>query len=429
MRIFDLHQDLLYEIIKNKENVEILKNYKDFGFKNFIFAIFPFRNFYNHIDVENPLLFILRGIDSAYEIAEKFSLKIIKDEKDLENDGFIISVEGLYGIESVSEIRNLSRLGVKSIGLVWNKDNPICSCWLSSKDYGLSDFGYEVIKTALNMGIVIDLSHSSDKTFFDTIENFRTNIFVSHTGIRELNNIKRNLDEDMIYEITKRKGIVGIAIGDIFLGKRNLKEIVNHISKIIEKYPNSICLGSDLYGISKENAIDGIYYPYEFKNFYLKLKENIGDELTDKFFYLNAFNFFKRSLSSFRTELIKIINEIKLHSQKYNWVGIYFYKDGVLEVFDYYIGKETPHTKIPTNKGICGAAFREGKTLIVNDVSKDDRYLSCSIETKSEIVVPIYNKNSEIIGEIDIDSNDLNAFNDEDKIYLENISKKISHLL
>ncbi len=119
------------------------------------------------------------------------------------------------------------------------------------------------------------------------------------------------------------------------------------------------------------------------------------------------------------------IDKIKAYSEKYHWVGIYLYKDGILELFPYYIGRPTPHVKIPVDKGICGAAFREDKILIVNDVSKDDRYLACSIHTKSEIVVPIRNERGEIIGEIDIDSDYLNAFDETDKEFLEKMAKEI----
>jgi len=127
--------------------------------------------------------------------------------------------------------------------------------------------------------------------------------------------------------------------------------------------------------------------------------------------------------------LKEYIDKIKSHSKKYHWVGIYLYKDGVLELFPYYIGRPTPHTKIPIDKGICGTAFRENKTLIVNDVSKDERYLACSIWTKSEIVVPIRDENGNVLGEIDIDSDYLNAFDEGDKEFLESIAKEIGKIL
>lgn len=72
----------------------------------------------------------------------------------------------------------------------------------------------------------------------------------------------------------------------------------------------------------------------------------------------------------------------------------------------------TPHTRIPLNQGICGAAASSGQTVVVDDVHKDPRYLACSLETKSEIVVPIFVHN-EVVGELDIDSHFPAAFTSE----------------
>jgi GAF domain-containing protein len=74
----------------------------------------------------------------------------------------------------------------------------------------------------------------------------------------------------------------------------------------------------------------------------------------------------------------------------------------------------TPHTRIPLNQGICGAAASSGQTVVVDDVSKDPRYLACSLETKSEIVVPIFVR-GRVVGELDIDSHFPAAFAREDQ--------------
>src|SRR5579864_6997604 len=78
---------------------------------------------------------------------------------------------------------------------------------------------------------------------------------------------------------------------------------------------------------------------------------------------------------------------------KYNWVGFYMLEPGAeppMLVLGAFSGAMTPHTRIPLNQGICGAAASSGHTVVVDDVSKDPRYLACSLETKSEIVVPIF---------------------------------------
>lgn len=101
---------------------------------------------------------------------------------------------------------------------------------------------------------------------------------------------------------------------------------------------------------------------------------------------------------------------------RYNWVGFYMLdpNDANTLVLGPFRGSMTPHTRIPLNQGICGAAASTGKTVVVDDVNKDARYLACSIETKSEIVVPVFAK-GKVVGELDIDSHFLAAFGSEDR--------------
>jgi GAF domain-containing protein len=110
----------------------------------------------------------------------------------------------------------------------------------------------------------------------------------------------------------------------------------------------------------------------------------------------------------------KLLHERML---KYNWVGFYMLEPGTkppVLVLESFVGAMTPHTRIPLNQGICGAAASSGKTIVVDDVSKDSRYLACSLETKSEIVVPIFVKN-QVAGELDIDSHFSAAFGTDDQ--------------
>jgi L-methionine (R)-S-oxide reductase len=110
---------------------------------------------------------------------------------------------------------------------------------------------------------------------------------------------------------------------------------------------------------------------------------------------------------------------------KYSWVGVYLVKGDVLVLGPWNGEQATEHTTISVGKGVCGSAARSGKTEVVNDVSKDNRYLSCFRSTRSEIVVPII-KNSRVIGEIDIDSDVPAAFNQTDKKFLEKIADMLT---
>jgi L-methionine (R)-S-oxide reductase len=125
-----------------------------------------------------------------------------------------------------------------------------------------------------------------------------------------------------------------------------------------------------------------------------------------------------RSADQLMKDITVVLNQ---HMLKYNWVGFYMLERGAqppVLVLGHYQGAMTPHTCIPLNQGICGAAASSGKTVVVDDVATDSRYLACSLETKSEIVVPVFVR-GEVAGELDIDSHFPAAFGSEDRELVE----------
>jgi L-methionine (R)-S-oxide reductase len=111
----------------------------------------------------------------------------------------------------------------------------------------------------------------------------------------------------------------------------------------------------------------------------------------------------------------------------YDWVGIYWV-DGDDLVLGPWTGPEaTEHTRIPIGTGICGAAAASGQTQIVGDVNGDPRYLACFASTRSEIVVPIFD-GGRVVGEIDVDGTDLDAFDETDARFLEEVAALLAPL-
>jgi GAF domain-containing protein len=123
----------------------------------------------------------------------------------------------------------------------------------------------------------------------------------------------------------------------------------------------------------------------------------------------------------------RAVSLLKERVPDYTWVGIYLL-DGDELVLGPYRGKPSPHTRIPLGRGICGAAATEKSTIIVDDVNADPRYLACSLETKSEIVVPIMDGNR-VLGEIDIDSDKAAAFGEGDRQLLEAVAARLARRL
>ncbi|MDD5543800.1 MAG: GAF domain-containing protein [Acidobacteriia bacterium] len=120
-------------------------------------------------------------------------------------------------------------------------------------------------------------------------------------------------------------------------------------------------------------------------------------------------------------ETVRLLKENFAH---FTWVGIYLVegKDLVLKT---YLGRPSPHVRIAIGQGICGAAAAEGHTINVSDVNADSRYLACSLETRSEIVVPI-RCDKRIVGEIDIDSDAPSAFRGADQVLLESVAELLA---
>ena len=109
----------------------------------------------------------------------------------------------------------------------------------------------------------------------------------------------------------------------------------------------------------------------------------------------------------------------------YNWVGIYWVEDGDLVLGPWSGPTASQHVRIPGGTGICGLSANEGKTVIVPDVRSEPGYLACFINTRSEIVIPIQ-RGDDIIGVLDIDSDLVDPFDEEDQAFLEKIVARLA---
>jgi L-methionine (R)-S-oxide reductase len=128
-----------------------------------------------------------------------------------------------------------------------------------------------------------------------------------------------------------------------------------------------------------------------------------------------------------------IVGRLQERMRHYDWVGFYMLEKGgpgeePMLVLGPYVGAVTPHTRIPLNQDICGAAASSGHTVIVDDVNNDSRYLACSLETKSEIVVPVRVKGV-VVGELDIDSHNPAAFTADDRQLVEHCARLVGQYL
>lgn len=128
--------------------------------------------------------------------------------------------------------------------------------------------------------------------------------------------------------------------------------------------------------------------------------------------------------SSLRTEKAKRVAEIIRSIRSYRWVGIYDVSPELVSIIAYSGPGAPAYPQFPTTKGLTGAAILEKKTIVVGDVAADPSYLTAFGSTRSEIIIPILDeKTGAVVGTIDVESEQPNAFSDEDQRLLEGCAK------
>ncbi len=117
---------------------------------------------------------------------------------------------------------------------------------------------------------------------------------------------------------------------------------------------------------------------------------------------------------------------LRAEFSQYAWVGVYRLDGAELSLAAWDGDRPTEHTRIPLDRGLCGRAVREGRTVVVGDVRESPEYLACFLETRSEIVVPVRAPDGTILGEIDIDGTAVNAYDQTDERFLVEVARRLS---
>ncbi|MEG2310509.1 MAG: membrane dipeptidase [Clostridia bacterium] len=260
--IFDSHVDTIEVALDEKSNLNNT-NYS-FNLKDAL-ATLPYiqciASFVN-TKYKNGFLRVNDILDKLYIEYEinKDKMYLIKKSEDIkiheDKVGIILTVENALAIED--DIQNIQRLynrGVRLMSLTWNDDN-LLGCGTNTKnDTGLTKFGKKCIEEMNRLNMIIDVSHASKKTYFDTINISKQTIVATHSCVYNICNHKRNLDDEQIKKIAKLNGVIGICFHTDFLNSNNhatSDDIVRHIEYIATLVGvDYIGLGSDFEGIEK----------------------------------------------------------------------------------------------------------------------------------------------------------------------------------
>ena len=206
---FDMHADVwtdnLWEYEKGKNDV-IRRKYKDKFIKGGLFGgIFViYMDAFNTPDVEEVFFRSLRAMSEELYHSRDL-VHVIKDYEDFEKAekqnkfGVILGIEGLPGIGSnLDYLYLLERTGVRHIGMTWNEENAFATGQRGDVNRGLTDLGIKAVEIIENLGILLDVSHANDKTFWDIAKYSKKPFFASHSNARSLCPSMRNLTDDQI---------------------------------------------------------------------------------------------------------------------------------------------------------------------------------------------------------------------------------------
>lgn len=262
--IFDAHCDTLCHIadkggtvLENNYNVDI-KRMRTYNMYTQIFACFISPKFY-----DNPKA----RFEKLYEAYKA---------QDFSGINPILSLEGGEVIDSLEDVDYLHECGVKCIALTWNNTNKLAG-GADDPDTGLTEFGKSVICRMEELGILVDVSHLSDKSFYDVAGVATRPLIATHSNSRTVCSHKRNLTDDMFKIIRDSGGCAGLNLHPFFLtddGKAGVGDAIKHIEYFMSlDGADAIGMGSDFDGIP--GTPDGLRGVEDIYRIFEKL-ENMG---------------------------------------------------------------------------------------------------------------------------------------------------------
>jgi microsomal dipeptidase-like Zn-dependent dipeptidase len=192
----------------------------------------------------------------------------IQQLKKTNKKAFLLGIENGYGIgKDLSNIQKFADMGVVYITLCHNGDNDICDAALKSRHTynGLSEFGKQVVKEMNRTGIIVDISHTSEKTSFDVLAISEYPVIASHSSAKALYDHPRNISDELMKAIANKGGVIQICLYSGFLKKTkaSINDALNHIDHVVKTVGiDHVGIGSDFDGgggLSDLKDVSGMY--------------------------------------------------------------------------------------------------------------------------------------------------------------------------
>lgn len=315
MDIFDLHADIFSDVATKKKlgEKDIFKKYhlKRFNEGNIIGGIFVawLDNKISKEEEKKEMNFMVEG--ALEELRNNLDIfKIIKSTKDLEiidnkKINIIMGIEGLRAIgEDLESIDKYYDTGFRHVTLTWNEENSLgAGAWIENTK-GLTDIGKKAIEKLNHNGMIVDVSHLNEKTFWDIINITKNPIIVSHSNVKKICDVARNLTDEQMLAIKEKGGLIGVNAYVGFIKKESrvtIDDFVDHIDYIVKLLGiDYVAFGFDFceyLDLHEDTNPIGLEDASKAQNMILKLKErNYSDEDIEKIAYKNFLRVLKNIL-------------------------------------------------------------------------------------------------------------------------------------
>ncbi len=203
--------------------------------------------------VKNPFHKALELIDKSMDFIEnnKRYINLARSYEDLKGDrvNFILGVEGGHIFDQGRwQFKTLYRLGVRVFTLTWNNSNLLAHSAVDNDNLGLTKLGREYIKEMNKSRVIVDLSHSSNASVLEACDLLRIPPIASHSCLRSLNGLVRNISDQALRAIARKGGVCGVNFSRRHLGRYDIIDHIRYIKSIISV--NHIAIGSDFDGIT-----------------------------------------------------------------------------------------------------------------------------------------------------------------------------------
>ncbi|MCI6616171.1 membrane dipeptidase [Ruminococcus sp.] len=304
MNLFDLHCDTLYKAVTNNlplddKSMQVSQILCEDNKRLQCYAIW-IPDDYTPEKAKQTFFSAYQRLTSE---CKRLNIKLIEQNESI-SDAFknnknsaLFTIENSTALNGkIGNVEKFAKLGVRIITLTWNASNAVGDGADVSDSKGITDFGKSVVREMEKYGVVVDVSHASDKLFYDVAEIATRPFAATHSNSRFVTNHRRNLTDEQFKIIKERNGIVGINFHRDFLSDNpdsaSIYDLLKHINKFLSLGgENVICIGTDFDGCNLPYDITGSESLAEI--YEMLLRHNYKESLIRKIFYENALNFFE----------------------------------------------------------------------------------------------------------------------------------------